>query len=58
MIEWIEKIINSGYIHYRLLLESSLFESLKDNAEFIVLMDQLEKKVDVMRQKVIDQEAS
>lgn len=56
--KWLEKLINDGYSDYVAIHASRLFDGVKDHPEYLRIMNGLKDRIDIMRQKVIDQEAS
>ncbi|MFK7952134.1 MAG: tetratricopeptide repeat protein, partial [Ekhidna sp.] len=56
--KWLEKLVDDGFMDYEQINESRLFDSVKDHPEYIRIMGGLEERLDEMRQRVIDAEAS
>ncbi len=56
--KWLEKLMDDGFSDYVQIHSSHLFDGVKDHPEYLRIMGALKDRVDVMRQRVIDQEAS
>lgn len=50
--------MDDGFTDYAQVHESVLFDKIKDHPEYLRIMGELKERLEVMRQKVIDQEAS
>ncbi|MEQ8241201.1 MAG: tetratricopeptide repeat protein [Cyclobacteriaceae bacterium] len=56
--EWLQKLVDDGFMDYVQVNDSRLFDPLKDQPEYIGIMGGLKERLDAMRQRVIDAEAT
>ncbi len=56
--EWLEKLIDGGFTDYDQIHESILYDPIKDHPEYKRIMGKLRARLDIMKQKVLDQEAT
>jgi len=56
--KWLEKLVDDGFMDYDQINESRLFDPVKDHPEYLRIMGGWKERLDEMRQRVIDQEAS
>lgn len=57
-INWIQKKMDTGWTNALMLRYNRLFDSLYNEPEFKKILSEMDRRVDEMRQKVIDLEAS
>ena len=55
-IEWLNRLVDDGFIEVMRIKESRLFENLQENEDYIQLIDRLQVKVDSLREEVIRDE--
>ena len=56
--EWLEKLIDDGFSDYDQIHESVLFDPVKNDPEYQRIMGKLRARLDTMKQRVLEQEAT